>query len=86
MAGTSGLPTRPGALPPASPHFLVLAPRAMSGGRKTLKGLLGWVCGWTWASGGRMGMKVCGPHALCPRDRHCHLWSVKAGLAKGIGD
>ncbi|XP_065729503.1 rho GTPase-activating protein 45 isoform X1 [Phocoena phocoena] len=38
----------------------------MSGGQRFLKGLLGGVCGWTWAWRVGFAMRGCGLHAPCP--------------------
>ena len=52
----------------AGPHPPILASRAMSGGQRILKGLLGWVSGWTWAWRTGFAVRGCGLHALCPVD------------------
>lgn len=80
VARTSGLLTRPEARWAALTSWGWL-PEQWGGAQKTLRGLLGWVCGWTGDLRSQFSMKGCAPEI-----RHCHLQPVRAALGKGVGD
>ena len=74
------------ASPAAGPHPPILASRAMSGGQRILRGLLGWVSGWTWAWRTGFAVRGCGLHVLCPGDPPLPPEVSGANGGEGVAD